>query len=206
MPISANEIPQAVSARLKATWPKSSSVRVAKYYLPHRNRFLQLTPLNMSLSAPQGLVMTAGKVHIPFKSELLSTLSSFRFERPPHLLGILATKKEDARTYAEFTRKACEQIGIHFELRLVGDAGADDDDDEGGGIDVEEAILEANDEVGVDGIMVYYPIYGGRQDQYLQSVVSPMKDVEGLNHQFLFNLYHKSVRPPLFLNKANTQI
>ena len=39
--------------------------------------------------------------------------------------------------------------------------------------------------------MVYYPIYGGRQDQYLQSVVSPLKDVEGLNHQFLFNLYHK---------------
>jgi 5,10-methylene-tetrahydrofolate dehydrogenase/methenyl tetrahydrofolate cyclohydrolase len=29
------------------------------------------------------------------------------------------------------------------------------------------------------------------QDQYLQSVVSAVKDVEGLNHQFLFNLYHK---------------
>jgi hypothetical protein len=24
-------------------------------------------------------------------------------------------------------------------------------------------------------------------------VVSPQKDVEGLNHQFLFNLYHKCV-------------
>lgn len=31
------------------------------------------------------------------------------------------------------------------------------------------------------------------QDQYLQSVVSAQKDVEGLNHQFLFNLYHKCV-------------
>lgn len=59
--------------------------------------------------------------------------------------------------------------------------------------------------------MVYYPIHGGRQvssgpltfaeararlmkqDQYLQSVVSAVKDVEGLNHQFLFNLYHKYV-------------
>lgn len=40
---------------------------------------------------------------------------------------------------------------------------------------------------------MYYPIYGDRQDQYLQSVVSPVKDVEGLNHQFLFNLYHKWV-------------
>lgn len=50
---------------------------------------------------------------------------------------------------------------------------------------------QANDDPDVNGIMVYYPIYGGRQDQYLQSVVSSSKDVEGLNHQFLFNLYHK---------------
>lgn len=67
---------------------------------------------------------------------------------------------------------------------------------------------QANDDDEVDGVMVYYPIYGGRQvslaslsfetrrstdgqDQYLQSVVSAVKDVEGLNHQFLFNLYHK---------------
>ncbi|EIW67140.1 hypothetical protein TREMEDRAFT_45534 [Tremella mesenterica DSM 1558] len=139
---------------------------------------------------PQGLLVTASKVHVPFKSELLNVILSSRFKnRPPNLLGILATKKEDARTYAEFTRRACEQIGIDFELRLVGEA-REGMDNAGVGIDVEEAILEANDDDNVDGIMVYYPIYGGRQDQYLQSVVSPLKDVEGLNHQFLFNLYH----------------
>ena len=41
--------------------------------------------------------------------------------------------------------------------------------------------------------MVYYPIHGGSQDQYLQQCVSPYKDVEGLNHKFLWNLYHKCV-------------
>ncbi|KAI9636671.1 methylenetetrahydrofolate dehydrogenase [Dioszegia hungarica] len=142
------------------------------------------------MSAPQGILITAGKVHVPFKTELLGTLGSDKFaKRAPHLVGILATKKEDARTYAEFTKKACESIGINFELRLVGEA-REGMDGEGVGIDVEEAILEANDDDDVDGMMVYYPIYGGRQDQYLQSVVSPYKDVEGLNHQFLFNLYH----------------
>ncbi|WWC64125.1 uncharacterized protein I303_106733 [Kwoniella dejecticola CBS 10117] len=146
--------------------------------------------MSSSSTIPQGLLVTAGKVHTPFKTELLSAMSSDRFNgKPPHLIGILATKKEDARTYAEFTKKACEQIGIVFELRLVGEARAGLDG-EGVGIDVEEAILEANDDPDVHGIMVYYPIYGGRQDQYLQSVVSPQKDVEGLNHQFLFNLYH----------------
>ena len=55
-----------------------------------------------STSNPQGLLVTAGKVHVPFKSELLSAMSTERFaKRPPHLVGLLATKKEDARTYAE---------------------------------------------------------------------------------------------------------
>ena len=56
----------------------------------------------MTETAPQGLLVTAGKVHTPFKTELLNALSSSRFNaRPPTLVGILATKKEDARTYAE---------------------------------------------------------------------------------------------------------
>ena len=50
----------------------------------------------------QGILVTAGKVHTPFKTELLNTIGGDRFAaRPPHLVGILATKKEDARTYAE---------------------------------------------------------------------------------------------------------
>jgi hypothetical protein len=41
------------------------------------------------------------------------------------------------------------------------------------------------------------------QDQYLQSVLSPQKDVEGLNHQFLFNLYHKWVPRRVSLTAAS---
>lgn len=41
----------------------------------------------------------------------------------------------------QFTKKTCEQVGINFELRLVGEARAGLDG-EGVGIDVEEAILE----------------------------------------------------------------
>lgn len=33
------------------------------------------------------------------------------------------------------------------------------------------------------------------QDHYLQQVVSPLKDVEGLHFAFHYNLYHKSVFP-----------
>ncbi|KIV77438.1 hypothetical protein, variant [Exophiala sideris] len=37
--------------------------------------------------------------------------------------------------------------------------------------------------------MVYYPIFNNRQDQYLQQIVDVSKDVEGLSHQYIFNMY-----------------
>ena len=38
--------------------------------------------------------------------------------------------------------------------------------------------------------MVYYPVFGDPQDQYVQSVVAADKDVEGLCHTYKFNMYH----------------
>lgn len=55
--------------------------------------------------------------------------------------------------------------------------------------DIEEAILAANTDDEVDGIIVYYPIFNNRQDQYLQQIVDVSKDVEGLSHRYVFNMY-----------------
>lgn len=55
--------------------------------------------------------------------------------------------------------------------------------------DLEEAILAANVDSDVDGIIVYYPIFNNRQDQYLQQIVDVSKDVEGLSHRYIFNMY-----------------
>lgn len=68
--------------------------------------------------------------------------------------------------------------GFRFELREV---------DRG---ELESAILSANQDSDVDGIIVYYPIFGNRQDQYLQQVTDDSKDVEGLSHRYIFKLYH----------------
>ena len=67
--------------------------------------------------------------------------------------------------------------GFHFQLRRV--------DRE----DLEEHILAANRDDSVDGIIVYYPIFNDRQDQYLQQIVDVSKDVEGLSHRYIFNMY-----------------
>jgi methylenetetrahydrofolate dehydrogenase (NAD+) len=66
---------------------------------------------------------------------------------------------------------------------------------------LEDALIDANNDDAVDGIIVYYPIFGNRQDQYLQQIVSIDKDVEGLSHRYIFNMY-QNIR---FLDPANTK-
>jgi methylenetetrahydrofolate dehydrogenase (NAD+) len=66
---------------------------------------------------------------------------------------------------------------------------------------LEDRLIEANNDAAVDGIIVYYPIFGNRQDQYLQQIVSIDKDVEGLSHRYIFNMY-QNIR---FLDPANTK-
>ena len=55
--------------------------------------------------------------------------------------------------------------------------------------ELESHILDANKDDCVDGIIVYYPIFNSRQDQYLQQLTDVSKDVEGLSHRYIFNMY-----------------
>lgn len=78
----------------------------------------------------------------------------------------------------DWTNKTCTEIGFQYELREVPKD------------DLEDAIVEANNDPSVNGIMIYFPVFNDGQDQYLQQVVSPDKDVEGLCHKYVMNMYH----------------
>ena len=67
--------------------------------------------------------------------------------------------------------------------------------------ELEAHILAANSDDSVDGIIVYYPIFNNRQDQYLQQVTDIRKDVEGLSHRYIFNLF-QNIR---FLDEQKVQ-
>ncbi|TFK43824.1 hypothetical protein BDQ12DRAFT_675614 [Crucibulum laeve] len=151
----------------------------------------------------KGLLLKADPIAATFRDEVKSTLE--QCVRRPKLVGILATSSAPSKNYAEFTRKQCEDLDVEFVLKKTGAA---ESTELGEGEGVEEAIIEANEDESVHGIMVYFPIYGGQQDHYLQQVVSPLKDVEGLHFKFHYNLYHNirfiepksllaSVMPPL---------
>jgi methylenetetrahydrofolate dehydrogenase (NAD+) len=114
------------------------------------------------------------------------------------LVGLLANQDPAAKQYAEWTGKACVNDGLRYELRTVDDP-----------IDMEAMLEKCNDDPGVHGIIVYYPIFGQQetfsgdsQDDYLRDSVSHVCDVEGLCHLYRMNLY-RNVR---FLDyPANTQ-
>lgn len=110
-------------------------------------------------------------------------------DRKPKLVGFLANSDPAARMYAQWTKKTSEEIGFEYELREM--------DKE----DLEEAIMQANEDPQVDGIMIYFPVFGNRQDQYLQQVLNKDKDVEGLSHVYIQNMY-QNVR---YLDKAQSQ-
>jgi methylenetetrahydrofolate dehydrogenase (NAD+) len=103
----------------------------------------------------------------------------------PLLVGLLANSDPAAKQYAEWTGKACRADGLRYELRTLDDP-----------IDMENALIAANDDPAVHGIIVYYPIFGqeesysgSSQDDYLRDTVSHKCDVEGLCHLYRTNLY-----------------
>lgn len=128
-----------------------------------------------------GTTVLASKIAKEYVDEITKKVETMKDIRPegPLLVGFLANGDPAAEMYATWTKKTSESMGFRYELRRI------DDKDF-----LEEAIIEANRDESVDGIMVYYPIFGNAQDQYLQQVVAREKDVEGLNHVYYQNMYH----------------
>lgn len=100
-------------------------------------------------NAGLGVLLKGEAIAKPFRDEVISSLS--KSSRKPRLVGILAAEGP-SRVYAEFTKRTCEDIGVEFILREIGSASKQHAS--GANVDVEEAIIEANEDSDIDGIMV----------------------------------------------------
>ena len=97
----------------------------------------------------KGLLLKADQIAAAFREEVRLGLENCA--SPPKLVGILSTTSGPSNSYAEFTRKQCEMLGVEFVLKKTG-AALSPDLSEGEG--VEEAIIEANEDATLNGIMV----------------------------------------------------
>ena len=94
------------------------------------------------------------------------------------LVGFLSSENAPSMTYSAYTKNACIDVGIDFELRSVPR------------LELEKAIDAANQDKSVHGIMVYYPVFGTDHDSYIKDLVDYRKDIEGLNSYWSRKLYH----------------
>jgi Tetrahydrofolate dehydrogenase/cyclohydrolase, catalytic domain len=115
-------------------------------------------------------VFNAAEVAKDFRAELLAATAASETlrGRKPKLVGFLATDSTPSRSYAEWTRKACEDVGIEYELREIGHAEPRSSLDEpqlegtsanGGLGEIEEKLLEANQDPDVNGIMASLELF-----------------------------------------------
>ena len=104
--------------------------------------------------ASKGLLLKADSIAVTFRDEVKQSLEQCRIR--PKLVGILATSSAPSKNYAEYTKKQCDELDVEFVLIKTG-AAVSPDLDEGYG--VEEAIIEANEDNSVHGIMVQAPSF-----------------------------------------------
>jgi methylenetetrahydrofolate dehydrogenase (NADP+)/methenyltetrahydrofolate cyclohydrolase len=113
-------------------------------------------------------------------------------EAPLTLVGFLAEGHAPSATYAEYTRKGCDDVGIRFDLRIL---------PEGAARKAEAAVREACADDAVHGVLVYYPIADRESDGWLRELVDPRKDIEGL-HSFWTRCLYENRR---FVDAARTK-
>lgn len=94
-----------------------------------------------------------------------------------NIVGFMCNDDPAAKKYADYTKAACEEVGINFDLRIVPR------------VQIEDQITLANEDDRIHGIFIYYPIFGLERDAYIKNLVSPYKDIEGLNQYWASKLY-----------------
>jgi len=148
---------------------------------------MQATGVEECALAPGSRKVLAEELAKPFRQEVRDAVAALEGQPPPKLVGFLANRDPAAKKYATWTGKAFEADGLRFELRQVEE------------LELEHALEAANKDPDIDGIMIYYPVFGqrpsfhgGSQDDYLRDAVSPYKDVEGLNHYYRSALYRNN--------------
>eukprot|EP00913_Durusdinium_trenchii_P026270 g24649.t1 len=116
-------------------------------------------------NAPGARKVLADEVAAPFREEIREAVATMGGVGPK-LVGFLANTDPAAKKYAEWTGKAMSADNLRFELR-------------------EEELEKANKEVGVDGIMIYYPVFGqrpsfhgGSHDDYLRDTVKTLEHLQ----------------------------
>ena len=91
----------------------------------------------------------------------------------PKLVAILAGENPGAKFYAGAQEKACQEVGIAYELEQL--------PAETRQVDLEGAIARLNSDASVHGILLLMPVPKGLNGQAAQAMIDSRKDVDGVS-------------------------
>ncbi len=103
-------------------------------------------------------------------------------DRPPKLVAVLASDNPGAKFYARSQEKACDEVGILYELRELP---SDADEDA-----IREHIEEVNADETVSGAILLMPVPKGVDARAVQRAIHPDKDVEGVHPANIGKLFY----------------
>ncbi|GAB6188586.1 hypothetical protein JCM30566_03250 [Marinitoga arctica] len=92
----------------------------------------------------------------------------------PQLVCILTSDDPGSISYAKGIKNICRKYEINFIL----DKSSNENE-------LEKKIIYYNNDEKTHGIIIMYPTLYARKDTYFMNLVSPEKDVEGLNYQYM---------------------
>lgn len=98
----------------------------------------------------------------------------------PSLTVIQVGNNLASDVYIRNKRKACEQVGINFELLKFNDTISED-------VIINE-IERLNNDISINGILVQLPLPEGYDVAKIINTISPVKDVDGLTYENVGNL------------------
>lgn len=93
------------------------------------------------------------------------------------VVGLIASDDKPSIAYARATQQKFDDIGIHYDLRNVKR------------LELESQILAINDDPGIHGVFIYFPVFNNQQDDYLRNLVDYRKDIEAGSTYWTRKLY-----------------
>ena len=83
-----------------------------------------------------------------------------------HVVGLIASDDKPSIAYANATRRTFTDAGFNYELKQVRR------------LELESEIQQANEDPGIHGIFIYFPVFSSQEDNYLRNLVHYTKDIE----------------------------
>ena len=117
------------------------------------------------------------------KTRLASRIDELRARGTTvRLDAVLVGADDGAAIYARNQGRACHDLGIEHVLHELPAAAGDDD--------IAARVSQLNDDPDAHAIMVHLPLPAGVNTEDIQSLISPQKDVEGVNPANIGNIVY----------------